>query len=59
MKDCLERAMFTASESYSHTAYDVGEFGCGEEVDKESQATYSIANQSWIAVVSLNAGERQ
>jgi hypothetical protein len=28
MKDCLERAMFIASENYSYTAYDLEDYGC-------------------------------
>ena len=38
MNNCLEQAMFAASESYSHTTYDLGGGGCSENIaDEETQ----------------------
>jgi hypothetical protein len=57
MKDCLERAMFAASESYSHTVYDLGDYGCEERADEERPAAYPISNQNWKAWINFSSGE--
>jgi hypothetical protein len=46
--------MFTASESYSHTAYDLEDLGCQEPADIERHGAHIVPNQNWQAAIDLN-----
>jgi hypothetical protein len=39
-EDCLERAMYAASESYSQTAYGFGDCGCAGDADVEDAPVF-------------------